>query len=53
MESSLGVEPEKEFSPVKKRRFEQFCSELCVFSHISDSKDSLWRRTVKGLCRVQ
>ena len=49
MESSDGVEPEIDFSPVKKRRYEQYSSELCVFSHKSLSVESL----VKGLCRVK
>ena len=49
MDSSDGVEPEIEFSHVKKRSYEQYSSELCVFSHISESEDSLWRATVKCL----
>ena len=53
MESSHGVEPEVYFSPVKKRRYEQYRSELSVFSHNSESVDSLGRGTVKGLCRVK
>ena len=36
------------FSPVKKRRYEQYSSEFCVFSHKSESVDSLGRGTVKG-----
>ena len=52
MESSDGVEPEIDFSSVKKRRYEQYKSELCVFSHKSESVDSLGRGTVQGLCRV-
>ena len=52
MESSHGVEPEIDFSPVKKRRYEQYSSELCVFSHKSESVDSLQRGTFTGLCRV-
>ena len=53
MESSHGVEPGLDFSPVKKRRCEQHSSELCVFSHKSESVDSLGSGTVKGLCRVK
>ena len=55
MELSHGVEPEifLLFSPVEKRRYEQYSSELCVFSHKSESVDSLGRGTVKGLCRVK
>ena len=53
MESSHGVEPEIDFSPVKKRRYEQYSSELCVFSHKIVSVDSLVRGTAKGLCRVK
>ena len=54
MESSDGVDPEIEFSPVKKRRYEQYCSECCVFSHKSgESEDSLGRGTVKNLCHVK
>ena len=53
MELSHGVEPEISFSPVKKRRYEQYSSELCAFSHKSESVDSLWRGTVKGLCPVK
>ena len=53
MESSDGVEPEIDFSPVTKRRHEQYRSELCVFSHKSESVDSLGRGTFKGLCRVK
>ena len=53
MESSHGVEPEINFSPVKKRRYEQYSSELCVFTHKSESVDNLCRGTFKGLCRVK
>ena len=53
MESIDGVEPEIDFSPVKKRRYEQYSSELCVFFHKSESADSLGRGTVQGLCRVK
>ena len=54
MESSHGVEPEIDFSPVKKRRYEQYSSDLCVFSHKSESVDSLGRGTVKRfrLCEI-
>ena len=31
--------------------YEQYSSELCVFSHKSESVDSLGRGTVQGLCR--
>ena len=41
MESPHGVKPEIDFSPVKKRRYEKYSSELCVFSHKSESVDSL------------
>ena len=53
MESSDGVEPVIDFSPVKKRRYEQNSSELCVFFHISENVDSRGRGTAKGLCRVK
>ena len=53
MESSDGVEPEIDFSLVRKRRYEQYSSELCVFSHKNESVDSLGRGTVQGLCRVK
>ena len=53
MESSDGVEPEIDFSSVKKRRCEQKSSELCVFSHKSESIDSLGKGTVQGLCSVK
>ena len=53
MELSHSVEPEIDFSPVKKRRYEHYSSELCVFSHKSERVDSLGRGTVKGLCRVK
>ena len=43
MESSDGVEPEIDFSPVKNRRYEQYSSELCVLSHKSESIDNLGR----------
>ena len=53
MESSHGVEPEIDFSPVKKRRYEQCSSKLYVFSHKSKSVDSLDKGTFKGLCGVK
>ena len=53
MESSHGVESEIDFSSVKKRRYEQYSSELCVFSHKSECLDNLGRGTFKGLCRVK
>ena len=53
MESSHGVEPEIDFSPVKKRRYEQYSSKLCVFYHKSENVDSLGRGTFKVLCRVK
>ena len=53
MESSHGVDPEIDFSPVKKRRYEQYNSKLCVFSHKSERVDSLGRGTFKGLCHVK
>ena len=53
MESSDGAEPEIDFSSVKKRNYEQYSSELCVFSHKSESVDSLERETVQGLCHVK
>ena len=53
MESSDDVEPEIDFCPVKKRRYGKYSSELCVFSHKSESVDSLERGTVPGLCRVK
>ena len=43
-----GVEPEIDFPPVKKRRYEKYSSELCVFCHKSESVDSLER----GLSKV-
>ena len=49
MESSDGVDPEIDFSPVKTRRYEQHSFELCVSSHKSESVDSLGTGTVKGL----
>ena len=52
MESSDSVEPEIDVSPVTKRRYEQYSSELCVFSHKSESVDSFVRGTVKCLCRL-
>ena len=52
MESSDGVEPEIDFSPVKKRRYEKYSSELFVFCHKSESVDS-FGGTVQGLCRVK
>ena len=52
MESSDGVEPEIDFSSVMKKRYEQYSSELCVFSHKSESVNSLGRETVQSLCRV-
>ena len=48
MEASHGVEPEIDFSPVKKRRYEQYSSELCLFCHKSESVDSFGRGTFKG-----
>ena len=51
MELSDDVEQEIDVSPVKKMRYEQYSSELCVFSHISESLDSLGRGAVQGLCR--
>ena len=51
MESSDGVDLEIDVSPVKKRMYEQYSSECCVFSHKSESVDSLGRGTVKSLCR--
>ena len=53
MEASDGVEQEIEFSPVKKRRYELYSSELCMFSHNSESVDSLLRGAFKGLCLVK
>ena len=53
MESSHGVEPEITFSPVKKRRYEQYSYELCVFTYKSESVDNLGRGTFKGLFRVK
>ena len=53
MESSDGVEPEIDFSSVKKKRYEQYSSELCVFLHKSESIDILGKGTVQGLCRVK
>ena len=53
MQSPHGVEPEIDISPVKKKRYEQYSSELCLFSHKSESVDSLERGTVKGFCRVK
>ena len=53
MESSDGVEPEIDCSPVKERRYEQYSSELCVFSYNIESVDSFGRGTVQGLCRVK
>ena len=47
MESSHGVEPEIDFSPVQKRRYEQYSAELCVFSHKSETVDSLGRELSK------
>ena len=52
-ESSDGVEPEIDFSPVTENRYEQYSSELCVFPHKSESVGSLERGTVQGLCRVK
>ena len=40
MESSDGLEPEIDF-PVKKKRYEEFTSELCVFCHKNESVGSL------------
>ena len=53
MELLDGVEPEIVFSPVKKRRYEQYSSELCVFSHKNESVYSVERGTVQGLCSVK
>ena len=53
MGSLYGVDPEIDFSSVKKRRYEQYSSELCVFSHKSESVDSLERGTGHRLCRVK
>ena len=47
MESSDGVEPEIYFSPVKKRRYENDSSELCVFCHKNERVDSLERGLIK------
>ena len=47
MESSDGVEPEMDFSHGKKRRYEEYCSELCVFCYKSESVDSLGRGLYK------
>ena len=53
MESSDGVEPDIDFSPVKKRRYEKYSSKLCLFPHKSESVDRIGRGTVQGLCRVK
>ena len=53
MKSSDGVKPEIDFSPVKKKRYEQYNSELCVFCHKSVSVGSLGRETFQGLCLVK
>ena len=53
MESSDGLEPEIDFSPVKKKRYEKFTSELCVFCHKNESVGSLGSGTVQGLIRVK
>ena len=53
MESSDGVEPETDFSPVKQKRYEQYNTGLCVSSHKSESVDSLGRGAVQGLGRVK
>ena len=53
MESSEGVVPEIDASPVKKKRYEQYSSKFCVFSHKSESVDSLERGAEHGLCRVK
>ena len=45
MDSSDGLEPEIEFSPVKKKRYEKYSSELCVLSQ-NESVDSLGKGTV-------
>ena len=50
MESSDGVESDIDFSSVKKRRYEHYSFELCVFSHKSESVDSLGRGTSKVYC---
>ena len=49
MESSNGVEPEIDFSPVNKRRYEQYSSELCVFSFKIESVDSPQELEVRSL----
>ena len=46
MNASDGVEPEIDVSPLKKRRYEQYRPELYVFSHKSESVDSLGRESV-------
>ena len=43
MESSNGLEPEIDFSPVTKNGYEKYSSELCVFCHEIESVDSLGR----------
>ena len=44
MESSHGVEPDILFSCQEGGGgYEQYSSELCVFSHKSESVSSLWR----------
>ena len=53
MESSDGLEPKIDFSPVKKKRYEKFTSELCVFCHKNESVGSLGSGTVQGLIRVK
>ena len=53
MGSLYGVEPEIDFSSVKKRRYKQYSSELCVFSHKSESEDSLGRGTIQRLCLLK
>ena len=47
------MENQIDFSPVKKRRYELYSSELCVFSHKNESVDGVGRGTVQGLCRVK
>ena len=49
IESSGDVEPEIDIYPVKKGRYEQYSSELCVFSNKNKSVDSLGTETVQGL----
>ena len=54
MGSSDSVEPEINFfSAVKKRMYEQYSSELCVFCHKSESVDSIGRESAHDLHRVK